>query len=348
LPPRDDVRPLAPALLAAALVFSAAACSDNSSTATPPSSAVSTITSPPTTSGPVGSVTSTSAAAATTTSGASTACAKPHAPGQTADAFMYLGVNRTYQLYVPRSYTGTRAVPLLFNFHGFGSNAIEQMVYGNFKPLADRFGFVIVAPDGQGAANRHFNLTNEPGLQNDLQMVGALLDHLEASLCIDARRVYSSGMSDGGAMTSLLACTASNRFAAFAPVAVVLSGKNCAQARRVPIMAFSGTKDPIVPFNGGKVNCCGGATVGSAPAAMAGWAAHNACRPTPVDVHVGSDVVRRTWRRCGGTTVFYIVVGGGHTWPGSPINVPGLGVTTHTIDASNLIWRFFATHRLPA
>src|SRR5205085_8569 len=135
---------------------------------------------------------------------------------QFAQTFDFQGVARTYQLYVPSAYHGTTDVPVVFDFHGYGSNAVQQMVYGNFKPLADRHDFLIVAPDGQGAS-RHFNLTNERGLQNDIAMVLALLDHIEATFCVDKDRVYSTGMSDGGAMTSVLACVASNRFAAFGP-----------------------------------------------------------------------------------------------------------------------------------
>ena len=95
-------------------------------------------------------------------------------------------------------------MPVVFNFHGFGSNAKQQMVYGNFKPLADRDDFLIVAPDGQGSS-RHFNLQGEAGLQDDVAMVNALLDHIEATFCVDTKRVFSTGMSDGGAMTSVLA-----------------------------------------------------------------------------------------------------------------------------------------------
>ena len=113
-------------------------------------------------------------------------------------------------------------MPVVFDFHGFGSNAVQQMVYGNFKPEADRDDFLIVAPDGQVPADRHFNLSGEPGLQNDVQMVGALLDHIEATFCVDTERVYATGMSDGGAMTSVLACRMRNRFAAFGAVALVL------------------------------------------------------------------------------------------------------------------------------
>ena len=123
-------------------------------------------------------------------------------------------------------------MPVVFNFHGYGSNAIQQMVYGNFKPEADRDDFLIVAPDGQVPKSRHFNLTNEPGLQSDVGMIGALLDHIESTFCVDARRVYSTGMSDGGAVTSVLACVAFNRFAAFAAVAVIVTAPIAAGSAR--------------------------------------------------------------------------------------------------------------------
>src|SRR5206468_5969742 len=141
------------------------------------------------------------------------------------------------------------------------SNAREQMAYAGFNPVADKNNFIVVAPDGQGTGNgQHFNLGNEPGKQNDVQMTLALLDHLESQLCIDARRVYSTGMSDGGAMTSILACVTSDRFAAFGAVAVIFyMSVFCDRSRPLAITAFSGTADPIVPFKGGTVNCCGGA-----------------------------------------------------------------------------------------
>jgi polyhydroxybutyrate depolymerase len=256
---------------------------------------------------------------------------------------VFEGETRTYQLYVPDSYDGTRPVPVVFDFHGNGSNAVQQMIYGNFEPEADQNGFVIVAPDGQGA-DRHFNLTGEPGLQNDVTMVGALLDHIEAELCVDTRRVYATGMSDGGAMASVLACLAPNRFAAFGAVAVVVYVKGCAGTYPVAILAFKGTADPIVPYNGGKITCCGGQSLPGAPTAMADWEAHDGCSPAATDKQLSSQVDERTWSGCkGGDVVYYIIDGGGHTWPGS-IPIAAFGLTTQQINASRTIWAFFEAH----
>ena len=261
-----------------------------------------------------------------------------------------VGADRDYLLYVPRSYTGGRAAPVVFDFHGFGSTAAQQLFYGDFRPLADRDGFLVVAPDGQGeGVNRHFNVTLAPGEGNDVAFALQILDGLEARFCVDAHRVYATGMSDGGAMTSLLACAASDRFAAFGPVAVVFYDPRCGNARSVPIAAFLGTADPIVPFNGGPVHCCGGATVPAAATSMAGWAAHDRCDARPEDRRLSSEVTLRQWSGCSspGDVRFYIIEGGGHTWPGAAIAPGFLGKTTRQISASDTLWAFFQAHPLP-
>src|SRR5207253_10690213 len=112
----------------------------------------------------------------TTTAPRAAACAKPHTQGQSSQTITFQGQPRTYQLFVPRRYDGRTPVPVVFNFHGFGSGSVQQMLYGDFRPLAERDDFIIVAPDGQGTTSRHFNIGTEPGLQNDVLLVGALLD----------------------------------------------------------------------------------------------------------------------------------------------------------------------------
>jgi polyhydroxybutyrate depolymerase len=310
-------------VVALAIVLLAAACSSSSSSSAP-----------------------TTASKNPTTTGESTPpTAAPHASGEFSQTFEFENEVRTYQLYVPPSYRGTTAVPLVFNFHGYGSNAVQQMVYGNFKPEADRVGFLIVAPDGQDSGKkRHFNLTGEKGLQNDITMVIALLDRIEATFCVDTNRVFSTGMSDGGGMTSVLACLAPNRFAAFGPVAVQVYVPGCAGTRPVAMVAFHGTADPIVPYNGKQGGGFGFLPV---PRTMAQWATHDHCNATSTDTSLGTQVDRRVWTGCSGSSsvVLYSIVGGGHTWPDS-IPIPSFGLTTKQIDASATIWAFFAAHPL--
>jgi len=289
---------------------------------------------------------STSAAAGTT--GArllASTCNRPHPPGQTSARFTFQGKPRTFLLYVPTSYKGHSKVPLVFNFHGYGSNATQQMQLANFGPIANKNDFIVVAPNGQGSG-RHWVFGSEPGLQNDIAMVGALLTRLEHSLCVDPARVYSTGMSDGGAMTSVLACTSADKFAAFAAVAVIVYCGS-SEGRPVAIESYAGSKDPVVPTNGGRVNCCGNPVLPAKAKAMANWAAQDACQPKFTDTRIKPHVIRRTWSGCkpGSASVYYLVEGDGHTWPGGP-SLGHLGHATKEISASELIWQFFAAHKL--
>src|SRR5439155_13468629 len=154
-----------------------------------------------------------------------------------------------YLTYVPPGYNGTTAVPVVFEYHGFGSNAQQQIAYGNFMPEADKDTFLIVAPNGgETAGGRHFDLAKDVG------MTSALLDKITRDFCVDDKRVYATGMSDGAAMTSLLACRLNDRIAAFGPVALTVQPVACKNGK-APITTFHGTADPVVHFNGGKVSC---------------------------------------------------------------------------------------------
>jgi polyhydroxybutyrate depolymerase len=266
---------------------------------------------------------------------------------------MTQGATRDYLLYVPATYHGDQPVPLVFDFHGFGSSAREQIAYGDFRPFADQDGFVVVALDGQGTP-KHFTLLGglggEPGSgeADDVKVTTDLLDHLEQELCIDPNRVYSAGMSNGGAISSIVACRAPDRFAAVGAVAAEVYLPACSSARPVAIAAFHGTSDPIVPFNGGTVNCCGNAQIGAAPATMQQFADHDGCATAPEETQLSPMVVRRRWTGCqGGAVEFYVIQGGGHTWPGSAFAVAALGATTKEIDASATLWQFFKAHPRP-
>jgi len=131
------------------------------------------------------------------------------------------GMDRSYILYVPESYDGTKAVPLVLNFHGYTSNAKDQMNYGDFRPLADKEGFIVVHPQGTLLDGKtHWNVGGWTlaSKVDDVAFTEALLDHLSSEYKIDAKRVYSTGMSNGGYMSFLLACQLSNRIAAVASV----------------------------------------------------------------------------------------------------------------------------------
>jgi polyhydroxybutyrate depolymerase len=190
----------------------------------------------------------------------------------------------------------------------------------------------------------------------DIAFFGDLLDLLEAELCVDTERVYSTGMSNGAQMSSLLACRMSDRIAAVAPVAGAEFFETC-DGRPVPVIAFHGSADPIVTYEGGGLNATTIANMqywkGDMPeglpvhrgvdAALSAWAAHNGCDPQPVEERVSPDVRRRVWQNCAAPTVLYVIDGGGHAWPGKPVPAfeAQFGPGTTEIDASTLIFEFF-------
>jgi polyhydroxybutyrate depolymerase len=120
----------------------------------------------------------------------------------------------------------------------------------------------------------------------------------------------------------------------------------------VPVLAFHGTADPIVPYNGGPVNAGISQLLHlSAPPiedAVRQWAQHDRCNLTPAIEQVTAHVRHIVYSGCqqSASAELYSIDGGGHTWPGSAIDASPavLGPTTHEINATDLIWEFFAAH----
>jgi polyhydroxybutyrate depolymerase len=299
--------------------------------------------------------TTTAAPAATTTleapemspvpvSGASCSPARPHESGSSNKTIASAGGDRSYILHIPEAYAGSAAVPLVLNLHGYGSNAQQQNNYSALPAKADREGFIVATPQGTGAT-AFWNIGALSGFgPDDVAFISDLLDTLETELCIDADRIYSAGMSNGGAMSLRLACDLSDRIAAVASVTGTFLPPNCPQARDVPVIAFHGTDDAVVPFEGGPLGAGLGARYGlSSPPieeTVAGWAERNDCSAAAAQAYVTASVRLVRYLECAADVELHVVEGGGHTWPGAA-DVPRLGTTTHEINATDLIWEFF-------
>src|SRR5947209_6321368 len=188
----------------------------------------------------------------------SAGCGKPAPtpPGSSViETVLSGGLTRTYLLHVPAGYQAHSSEALVLNFHGHGSNAIQQEHRSGMSLLADQQGFIAVYPQGVvGPAGRTGWATGARGRPqvNDVLFVSDLLNPLQGILCIDALRIYATGFSNGGGMTNVLACTLAGRLAAFAPV----SGSyppypgGCHPVRPVPLLELHATADRIVPYNG--------------------------------------------------------------------------------------------------
>jgi polyhydroxybutyrate depolymerase len=283
---------------------------------------------------------------------------KAHPPGTTIETIVTtMDGTRSYRLHVPPSYNGADRVPIVFSFHGLGSNAIQQELYSGLSTLADSpgGGFIAVYPDGtdNGSGTQFWNVTDQaPPQPQDVTFTSELLDKLESQLCIETNYVFSSGMSNGAEMSVRLACSLSSRIAAVAPVAgayypalfEILPDEVCPDTRAVPMIAFHGTADTTVPYNGGP-GIFG--IVFRLPIdndtpdedVMQDWAAHNGCASGRQESQATTNVKLILYDGCtdGATTELYSVSGAGHTWPGSFNGTP-------EISATALLWDFFQAH----
>lgn len=266
-------------------------------------------------------------------------------------SFTHNGILRDYIAYLPASYTGNTAVPLVLNLHGYSSTNGQQQLYTNFNAVADTANFIIVYPNGT-YDNGNQRFWNAWGLAqpDDVGFLSTLIDTLAGRYNIDLNRVYSTGMSNGGIMSYTLACSLSNRITAVASVTgsmVTSILNNCEPWRPVPVMEIHGTADATVPYTGG-----GGLGFVNIDSLMAHWVEFNNCNPTPaftnvpdIDAADGCTAEHYVWSggNLGSSVELYKIIGGGHTWPDAVIDI---GVTNHDFNANQEIWRFFRKYSL--
>jgi polyhydroxybutyrate depolymerase len=262
-----------------------------------------------------------------------------YAPGTTTHHLTVAGARRDFLVHMPPH--ATSGMALIVDFHGAGSNMVEQDVYSGFDPLADKEGFVVATPNGIDAAIRQWRFL---GTMDDIDFAKAVADDLIENACIDTHRVFAVGISSGSAMSASLACQASDRFAGFGLVAGdFYIPALCDAAKQRPIVIFHGTDDQVVPYNGGFVATSKIPVMPEEETADA-WAKHNGCTAGPRETTLSSEVVRLDWSGCRAPVVMYRIVGGGHTWPGAATNVDRLGATTHQISATHEMWNVFSRH----
>jgi polyhydroxybutyrate depolymerase len=279
--------------------------------------------------------------------------------------------DRWFLLTTPLDHDGDTPLPVVLDFHGLMEGADIHSRMSDMTPDALEEGYVLVTPNGTGTPIR-WAVDPDREANADLVYTDALLDQLEAMLCIDTSRVYATGLSNGAFMSSVLACTMSDRIAAVAPVAGIIHPDPCPTERPVPVLAFHGTDDPILLFNGGvgdRLNTVmtegPGTDPGDEPALpeadlegegfpanARAWAEQNGCDAEPVDEQVSDTVLWRTYPCDADAAVEFVVIeGGGHTWPGSQFsaNLENImGVTEMDLDANAEIWAFFQRFALPA
>jgi polyhydroxybutyrate depolymerase len=234
---------------------------------------------------------------------------------------------------------GTAPVPLILNFHGFSSNAAEQEALSGMSDLADQAGFIVVYPQALGDP-AGWRVGPGEAVEKDTTFIAELLDELEANYPIDRRRVFATGMSNGGGMVHRLGCEMADRFAAIAAVSgAYLLSEICSPSRPLPVLAFHGAGDRLVPYDGA------GKVLPPIPTWAARWASRDGCDDSSQLFFDQEGVVGERWSNCDGEAevILYTIEGGGHTWPGAN----PLSAASDSIDASATIWDFFQSHPLP-
>ena len=265
----------------------------------------------------------------------------------TTEIMLYDGIERSYILYVPDSYSQNIPVPLVLNLHGYSSNAGQQMIYSDFYNIADEEGFILIHPEGTTDSNG-FQFWGSDLMSNvdDVGFLNALIDAIALEYNINLNRIYSMGMSNGGFMSYSLACELSDKIAAIASVTgsmTINQIMSCNPDRPVPVMQIHGTADLVVLYDG---NDWG---IESIDNVISYWVDFNDCETEPIfnnipDINLIDLCTAEHYIYNNGnndsSVELYKIINGGHTWPGAAIPIVGTN-TNQDINASERIWDFF-------
>jgi polyhydroxybutyrate depolymerase len=290
----------------------------------------------------------------------------PLPPGNHNRSLQVDGLKRSYLVHVPPKYDPKKSTPIVLVLHGAWTNGPITAIYCGLNRTADENGFVTVYPNGTGVRDTllFWNsggqdpsvLGREPA--DDVKFIGALLDDLGTVIPIDSKRIFATGISNGGMMCYRLAAEMSDRIAAIAPISGTVCLDECHPKRPVSILHFHGTDDKLVPYDGSRSAARDLLHCKSVDETMRIWAKLDGCIDQPKiellpnKVDDGTKVRRHTFGlgKDNSEVVLMEIEGGGHTWPGRPLP-PGLeaalGKSTGNISANAMIWDFFQRHPLP-
>jgi polyhydroxybutyrate depolymerase len=271
------------------------------------------------------------------------------AAGQTVQLAVGDG-GRGAMLHLPKGFTRSRPAPLVLLLHGSGGTGAQMLEASKLADAADAHGFVVLAPDAGIAVGKGF-VWNIPGVPSvtgkmpgpedadDVAFLGKAIDWLAANRCVDKTRVYATGLSGGGRMSSWLGCVAADRFAAIAPVVGLRAGNplasdkrvpdpaTCQPSRPMPVIAFAGDADRTNPIQGGGA----GYWQYTMATALGRWADLDLCRVGPAQRDLDEKLYEVRYSDCrGGSEVIgRITRGAGHVWAAD----------------NDAMWAFFAKYR---
>src|SRR3954451_14856874 len=253
------------------------------------------------------------------------------ASAASADTIDIDGVKRSYTVQLPSK----RLVPLVVLLHGKTQRGADMMTRTAWPQVAKREGFAVVFPDGLNHAWADARTKAGPALRgppagtDDVAFIAKLVEKLVANGTADPRRVYVTGISNGGAMAMTQVCARADLFAAGASVSMNLTDESavtCHPSRPLPMLLMNGTADPLIPYEGGRgLSYFAADGFWSTEETFAFWRKLNGCdtrdaavTDLPDKAPADQSTVTRLTSRCpkGHDVVLYRVNHGGHRMPG--------------------------------
>lgn len=283
-------------------------------------------------------------------------------PGNKEVEFIHDSIPRRTNFYIPKKLKKrNQALILCLHREEESPESMARLTRKSFNDLADQNGFVVGYPEG---LNKYWNdgRTDSISLSHynevdDVGFINRLINYTVDSFSVDPGHVFITGMSNGGLMALRLACELSVKIKGVAVVSASLALDQlvtCSPDSSVSLMMINGTRDPVMPFDGGEMVWEGRSqgSVLSAEGAIHYWLGENNCKEKSSKRDVGNTNLfdetrseRVEFQNCeNGTEVALVTVtNGGHTWPGGRqyANEKAIGKTSKDFDAAREIWKFF-------
>jgi polyhydroxybutyrate depolymerase len=263
------------------------------------------------------------------------------------------GIPRTYMVHVPATYSGSSAVPLLLDLHGFSSYAAQERQVSGQLQQSDKRGFIAVWPQGIALSWNGYGCCAIAGIAqvDDVGFLRAVIASVEAIANIDSTRVFVTGISNGGAMAMRMACEAADVVRAVASVSFPLNSSQCSPAKPIGVTEIAGTADTTVPYGGGdslQLGTVGGIlsipfAVQSAPASLAEWKAIDGCDDMMIVTSLPGDSYADVYTNCSGPGDVRVglvtIPGGGHILYNGYVGL-GYDGNNAPFDVSEYIWDY--------
>ncbi len=266
------------------------------------------------------------------------------------------GVERKYLLHVPPKYDSKKPTPLLFAFHGGGGFMEHMAAEKNYKQISksDENGHIVVFPNGYSQLPTGKFATWNAGKccgeardkkSDDVAFVKAMLLKIKSEYNIDDKKIYSTGMSNGGLFSYRLACEMSDVFSGIAAVAGTDNTIDCNPTKPISILHIHAQNDDRVLFNGGagfEKNKEQVTEFISVKDSVSKWVKFNQCQTTPERVLSIQGAYCDEYKSCkaGVKVKLCVTETGKHSWPGGE-KERGDEPPSKALSANDLMWEFF-------